>query len=338
MVENEIEKETVYIGATLKEHREKQDVSIHQVANQLHLDNRIIIAIENDDYDSLPDPIYIRGYIRGYCKILNLSADEMLQIYKESAPHADPEIIPEIKYPTQSSSSDKPVKAFTYLISLGLVLLVITWWQSNFIVTTPITSQAQLAEPQPPSINDQDLDDLETLEEILLDDYLPNSDYNPFFPSTISIAPGSESDPSFGDLNIQANDDVTVDGQVLEDISQQFMSEVGFEAETSNTSDDMQESEIMPDNGNEDDDLPSTGPDTLVLNITADSWIDISDTNEQKVYFDLGRTGDQLVLKGTAPFDITLGFAQGVTIDFNGENIDPSPYTRAGVARFTLGE
>ena len=43
MVENEIEKETVYIGATLKEHREKQDVSIQQVANQLHLDNRIII-------------------------------------------------------------------------------------------------------------------------------------------------------------------------------------------------------------------------------------------------------------------------------------------------------
>ncbi len=331
MLENEIEKETVYIGATLKAHREKQDVSIHQIASQLHLDNRIIIAIENDDYNSLPDSIYIRGYIRGYCKLLNLNADEMLQIYKESAPHADPEIIPEIKYPTQSSSSDKPVKAFTYLISLGLVLLVITWWQSNFIVTTPLTSQTQIAEPQPPSI-----DEVETLEEILLDDYLPNSDYTSLFPSTISISPGNESDPSLDALNIQTNDDVTVDGQVLDDISQQFMSEVNFEAETSNTSDDVQNNDFMSDNN--DEDLPSTGPDTLVLNITADSWIDISDTNEQKVYFDLGRTGDQLVLKGTAPFDITLGFAQGVTIDFNGENIDPSPYTRAGVARFTLGD
>ena len=331
MLENEIEKETVYIGATLKAHREKQDVSIHQIASQLHLDNRIIIAIENDDYNSLPDSIYIRGYIRGYCKLLNLNADEMLQIYKESAPHADPEIIPEIKYPTQSSSSDKPVKAFTYLISLGLVLLVITWWQSNFIVTTPLTSQTQIAEPQPPSI-----DEVETLEEILLDDYLPNSDYTSLFPSTISISPGNESDPSLDALNIQTNDDVTVDGQVLDDISQQFMSEVNFEAETSNTSDDVQNTDFMSDNN--DEDLPSTGPDTLVLNITADSWIDISDTNEQKVYFDLGRTGDQFVLKGTAPFDITLGFAQGVTIDFNGENIDPSPYTRAGVARFTLGD
>lgn len=328
MVDNEIEKETVYIGATLKEHREKQEVSIYQVASQLHLDNRIIIAIESDDFASLPDPIYIRGYIRGYCKLLNLNADEMLQIYKDNVHQQDPEIIPEIKYPTQSSSRDKPVKAFTYLISLGLVMLVIAWWQSNFIVSDTVILQPQITETQEPSISEPDPGESETLEEIILDEYLSITDYTPLFPSTISIAPGMESDPTIDYLNIQANDDVTVDDLILDDISQQFMSENNFEAESTITNDDIEEEE----------DQPSTGPDSLVLYMTADSWIEIFDVNEQKVYFDLGRTGDQLTLKGTAPFDIILGFAQGVTIEFNGETIDQAPYTRAGVARFTLGE
>jgi cytoskeleton protein RodZ len=84
--------------------------------------------------------------------------------------------------------------------------------------------------------------------------------------------------------------------------------------------------------------VASTGPDTLVLTVTADSWIEIFDTNSQRVYFDLGRRGDRLTLYGTAPFEILLGFAQGVSIEFNGDPIEQAPFTRSGVARFTLGE
>ena len=84
--------------------------------------------------------------------------------------------------------------------------------------------------------------------------------------------------------------------------------------------------------------MPSTGPDTLVLTVNSDSWIEIYDVNSQRVYFDLGRRGDRLTLHGTAPFEILLGFAQGVSIEFNGEPIEQAPFTRSGVARFTLGE
>ena len=79
-------------------------------------------------------------------------------------------------------------------------------------------------------------------------------------------------------------------------------------------------------------------PDTLDIYISSDSWIEIFDVNEQKIYFDLARTGDQLSLNGTAPFDVILGFAQGVTIELNGQPFDQSPYTRGGVARFKLEE
>jgi cytoskeleton protein RodZ len=83
---------------------------------------------------------------------------------------------------------------------------------------------------------------------------------------------------------------------------------------------------------------PVTGPDSIILNVTADSWIEIIDAKDQRVYVDLARTGDVLYLSGYAPFQVLLGFAQGVTIQYNGNPFDQSPYSRSGVARFTLGE
>jgi cytoskeleton protein RodZ len=82
----------------------------------------------------------------------------------------------------------------------------------------------------------------------------------------------------------------------------------------------------------------TTGPDLIVLKLTADSWIEIIDAKNTKVFFDLGRPGDVFNVRGTAPFDVLLGFAQAVSVEFNGKPFNAAPYSRAGVARFTLGE
>ena len=82
----------------------------------------------------------------------------------------------------------------------------------------------------------------------------------------------------------------------------------------------------------------SSGPDSLHVRLTADSWIEIHDADDQKVFVGLGRSGDELSLRGRAPFSIVLGFAQGVNIEFNGKPVDSAPFSRAGIARFTLGE
>ena len=338
MADIEEEKEPVYIGAILKEHRENQNVTINQVANQLHLDSRVIYAIESDDHDALPDPIYVRGYIRGYCKLLNLDAEEMLQLYKENVQRNDPEIIPEIKYPTQSSSSDKPVKAFTYLISLGLVLLVIAWWQSNFTIPSPSLSGMGVADTDTVDAAKEKVQTSIPLEEVNVDQYLPVTGYTPVLPIDITIPLGDEDPQGLNSFITAEGNNIEVDGQIMDDISEQFMSENSFDA-IDNTNESVPS---VPANttqtSEEEESPPSTGPDRLVLTLTADSWIEIVDVNEQKVFFDLGRTGEELTLFGTAPFDILLGFAQGVSIEYNGNPVDQSPYTRAGVARFSLGE
>jgi len=121
-------------GQILRSEREKLDLSAQEIAKQIHLDVKIIESIENDSHEGMPTATYIRGYLRSYAKIVGADADKIIKLYNSDSPPPPPEILPEVKPPTQVSSSDKPVKAFTYLITLGLVLLLLIWYQSNFVV------------------------------------------------------------------------------------------------------------------------------------------------------------------------------------------------------------
>ncbi len=81
------------------------------------------------------------------------------------------------------------------------------------------------------------------------------------------------------------------------------------------------------------------GPDTIKITLTEDSWIEVLDAANEKVYYDLGRAGQTLVLNGAAPFSVLLGAARGVTLEFNGTPFDVVPYSsRNNLARFVLGE
>ena len=129
-------------GELLKAAREKMELSLHDVATRLNLQNNIILALEADEKSKLPTLTYVRGYIRSYAKIVNLDADELIRLYENEAQPL-PEILPDVKFHTQASSSDKPVKAVTYLLVFGLVLLVLAWWQSNFIIGKNLLSKSE---------------------------------------------------------------------------------------------------------------------------------------------------------------------------------------------------
>jgi cytoskeleton protein RodZ len=340
MIEKEVEIEIDSVGDQLKSCREKMNITQAEISSQLHLDSRIIRAIEENDYNTLPDPIYVRGYIRGYCKLLGQNPDEFLELFKKNVNRNDPEIIPEIKYPTQTSSSDKPVKAFTYLITLGLVLLVIAWWQSNFMIKNETVAKSvqtqQIDDPKPePSLTEI------TNETSVRFSSLPTNNAE-----TIS----SPTDYFIDSPTVSTEDIPAVDAEYDDGLNPDFienLANISIAEETSlidinqqiDESTDIVLTADLPDQSTlSSTSLEPVGPDSLDIYVSSDSWIEIFDVNEQQIYFDLGRTGDQLSLKGTAPFNVILGFAQGVTIELNGKRFDQSPYTRSGVARFKLEE
>jgi cytoskeleton protein RodZ len=68
----------VSAGQQLRQAREAAGISIDDAAHALHLDRDVIFSIEADDHAALDAPVFIRGYLRGYAKLLELEEDEVL--------------------------------------------------------------------------------------------------------------------------------------------------------------------------------------------------------------------------------------------------------------------
>ncbi|MGB3494164.1 MAG: RodZ domain-containing protein [Elainellaceae cyanobacterium] len=65
------------IGDYLHQVREKQLLSLEQVATQTMIQARLLRAIETADFSQLPEPIYIRGFIKRYAESLGLEGSDI---------------------------------------------------------------------------------------------------------------------------------------------------------------------------------------------------------------------------------------------------------------------
>ncbi len=285
-------------GQVLRLQREKLDLSTQEIAKRIHLDVKIIEAIENDSPEGLPSAIYVRGYLRSYAKIVGADADKIIELYNSDSPPPPPEILPEVRPPSQVSSNDKPVKAFTYLITLGLVLLLLIWYQSNFVVESKVNIE------QPNTITN--INGIDVTYKII-------------------NHPDSWQSPK---SNLEEN----IDASITPEPSRQnsTLELATFDEQTIDT--------LQITDNNLSSPIIGQGPDTIDLKLTSDSWVEIVDAMNNRLFHNLGVAGEEYNLKGTSPFDVLLGFSKGVTLKFNGKSFDIESHSKNGVARFTLPE
>ena len=71
-------------GAALRQAREAAGKSIEQVAAQLHMTVRSVANLEADDWSSLGAPVFVRGQLRSYARLLGID----IEPYIEQAPIA----------------------------------------------------------------------------------------------------------------------------------------------------------------------------------------------------------------------------------------------------------
>lgn len=84
---------------------------------------------------------------------------------------------------------------------------------------------------------------------------------------------------------------------------------------------------------------PAASPNTLELTFNEQSWTEIFDASNQRVFVGLQTPGTTASVEGEPPFRLTIGNATGVELRYQGEVIDlPQRAGANNVARFTLGE
>ena len=69
------------VGQVLKRARESRDISVAKAAAVTRILPETIRAIEADDFQSLPSPVYVRGFVSSLASYLEADADAILLLF-----------------------------------------------------------------------------------------------------------------------------------------------------------------------------------------------------------------------------------------------------------------
>lgn len=68
-------------GERLAEARRKQEISVQEVAKELHLDELKVRALERNEFDVLGAPVFAKGYLRKYSQLVGVDIDDVFVDY-----------------------------------------------------------------------------------------------------------------------------------------------------------------------------------------------------------------------------------------------------------------
>jgi cytoskeleton protein RodZ len=107
------------VGQILRDAREARGMTLEDAAMRLRLMHRQIEAMETDDFESLGQPVFARGFVRNYARLLGIEPDALLA-RMEGAP-AEPAAVGHAEPPLPRSWLTSP---WLILLMLGLVVVV----------------------------------------------------------------------------------------------------------------------------------------------------------------------------------------------------------------------
>ncbi|MGD9236065.1 MAG: helix-turn-helix transcriptional regulator, partial [Desulfobacterales bacterium] len=75
------EKESFSFGYYLQSIRLEKNITLETVAEETRIAMSNLTAIEREDVESLPDPVFVKGFLRSYAQAIGADGDEAVRLY-----------------------------------------------------------------------------------------------------------------------------------------------------------------------------------------------------------------------------------------------------------------
>lgn len=70
------------LGHILREARETKGYTLEDVQEEIRINAKYLKSLENGDYNALPTPVHVRGFLRNYARFLGLDPQPLLDRYE----------------------------------------------------------------------------------------------------------------------------------------------------------------------------------------------------------------------------------------------------------------
>jgi len=286
-------------GERLAEARREKQITVTEIAKELHLDEAKVRAIERNEFDVLGAPVFAKGHLRKYADIVGASIDDVLaDYYQLDRTVSAPPVV------TGQPRLEREFSPGPWIIA-GLIVAfaLIAWWY--FGLREPAPDAPQRSEPvtQPATVPDD--------------------------PDAGGPAPQQPSDagPDSGVDELPGGE-----GSAASAIAMDGMPDAAAE-ELDNTA-ALAPAESAPAAAAA---PPADGEVRLEVRFSGDCWTEISDANGERLFFNLGRSGRTVTVSGAAPLSVLFGNADNVDLRVNGAAYEiPAASRRGDTARLSL--
>ncbi|EMH0681120.1 cytoskeleton protein RodZ [Klebsiella aerogenes] len=309
-------------GARLRNAREQLGLSQQAVAERLCLKVSTVRDIEEDKAPADLASTFLRGYIRSYARLVHIPEEELLPMMAKQAPIRAAKVAPMQSFSLgkRRKKRDGWLMSFTWLILFVVIgLSGAWWWQDHKAQQEEITSMA-----------DQSTSDLNSSDSGSQSIPLDTSSANNAPDTTAANANSAPVDTSTAPApSAPAATPAPVDNNAVVAPSQ-----ANVDTSAAAPAAPAPTSALPTDQANA---ATTASAQDLVMNFSADCWLEVSDATGKKLFSGLQRKGGNLNLSGQAPYKLKIGAPAAVQIQYLGKPVDLSRFIRTNqVARLTL--
>ncbi|TDO99388.1 RodZ domain-containing protein [Marinomonas balearica] len=301
------------IGKKLKMKRMSLGLDERQVATELKLPIEQVIALENNQFDYFRSSMFARGYLKSYCRLLDVDPRPILSVFDLQQASHEPTVKPVDKVNKQANFGD-PIVILVSVVIVAVMIFLAVWWPT-------------------------------------LERSSPNESAEPAYQESVTEQAGATNDSGVEVMQpTQEGSTVTeavVAGELAEEKAVEDSDiEIGLSAETKAI---LEEAGVDPEKVAKDTARDTSEPepvlevvkpeykDDVVMTFSADCWTEVRDSRGRILYSGVKSKGSTLKLNGSAPYRVVLGFARGVSsLKYKGEEFDFSSFISKDLARFEL--
>ena len=286
-------------GERLAEARRAKQISVVEIAKELHVEEAKIRALENNEFDVLGAPVFAKGHLKKYSQLVGVDHDDVLaDYYRLTRSQEMPPVVVKRQTPKRELSPGPWIGAIAVL-----VLLALAYW---LVVERPFTTPPVPAATMPaPAETEPTPEPAQTVAE-----EPPGGDA----PAEEAILPEEPAADPIAD-EVQAQNPV--------DEAAEPASDGGLQSEP------VAETTLPP---------VADGDDVRIsVTFLGDCWTEITDAAGRRLFFQLGRSGRTVNVSGPGPLSVLFGDADNVDVRVNGEDFTiPAAGRRGQTARLTI--
>ncbi|MBO1198969.1 helix-turn-helix domain-containing protein [Staphylococcus simiae] len=115
------------IGEVLKGRRERLGMTLTELEQLTGLKRYLLVHIENNELNLLPNPNYSEGFIRKYASVVNIEPNQLIQAHQDEIPSNQQQldkVLTDFSNGNEVTYKSKSKEPLQLLVIMGLAILI----------------------------------------------------------------------------------------------------------------------------------------------------------------------------------------------------------------------